>query len=72
MVGDKIRLRTIDRALPMLAHRSVLFFDVWPEDGESLDEVFEGFLDIRCHPVIDKVNGVVTVFNGFAPPRPRS
>ena len=72
MVGNKTTLRTIDKALPMLGNRSVLFFDVWPEDGESLDEVFEGLLAVRCHPILDKVRGVVTVFNGFSPPRPRA
>jgi hypothetical protein len=71
IVGNQTRLRTIDKALPMLGNRSVLFFDVWPEDGESIDEVFKELTSARCHPILDKVRGVVTVFNGFTPPHPR-
>jgi hypothetical protein len=67
MVGAT-KIRSIERALQMLRHRSVVFFDVWPEDGVSLDELCMDLRSAHCRAVINKARGVVTVFNGVQPP----
>ena len=61
--------RSVDYAKEMLELDSIVYFEVWVEDGEDLMDVAHEIAKLGCSAVVDASRRVVKVFAAHPMPK---
>jgi hypothetical protein len=57
-----VNTESFRRARNLLAHREIVFFEVWVQDDEDPVEIAAGLAKLHCATHIDHARGVIRTF----------